>query len=80
MTSLQQPHALRARWLFSAAGEPLADGVLTLQGERIVAVGGAPPGCPVEDLGNVTFAGLIDAHTHPNSAKCRRRWAGKASD
>jgi len=60
------PHALKARWVFPVAAAPIPDGVVTLDGERIVDVGAAPAGdVPVEDLGSVALLpGLVNAHTH----------------
>lgn len=61
------PHArtLRARYLFPVTGEPISDGVLSIAGERIVAVGRQPGGAEVEDLGNVAvLPGLVNAHAH----------------
>jgi len=60
---------LRARYVFPVSGQPIADGLLSIAGGRIVAVGrqpgGAPGGSPVEDLGNVAvLPGLVNAHTH----------------
>jgi cytosine/adenosine deaminase-related metal-dependent hydrolase len=58
-------HTLRARYVFTATGEPIADGAVTIQGQRIVAVGKAPAGGHLEDLGNVAILpGPINAHTH----------------
>ena len=60
-----QPLALKARYVFPVAGPPLADGVVTLDGERIVAVGENRSGAAPLDLGNVAILpGLINAHTH----------------
>jgi len=44
----------------------MPDGVVTLDGDRIAAVGPAPVGgAPVEDLGSVALLpGLVNAHTH----------------
>ena len=46
----------------------LEDGVVVVEGERVVYVGpraGAPAGAPIEDAGDrVITPGLIDAHTH----------------
>jgi len=60
------PHALKARWVLPVAGKPIPDGVVTLDGDRIVDVGPTPgPGVPVEDLGSVALLpGLVNAHTH----------------
>ncbi len=57
--------ALKARCVFPVAGEPIRDGIVTIQGERIVAVGGRTPAGEVRDLGNVAvLPGLVNAHTH----------------
>ena len=56
---------LRARYVFPVAGKPLAGGVITLAGERIVSVSTATSGTPAVDLGNVAILpGLVNAHTH----------------
>jgi cytosine/adenosine deaminase-related metal-dependent hydrolase len=58
-------YALKARYLFPIDGPPIPDGVLTLAGDRIVAVGGNISGNPPRDLGNVAvLPGLINAHAH----------------
>ena len=44
--------AIRARWLFPVSGPPIAGGVVTFQGSRIVAVGEAVSGCQPRDLGD----------------------------
>jgi cytosine/adenosine deaminase-related metal-dependent hydrolase len=55
---------LRARYVFTGLGPPIAAGTLTLCGPRIVAVGRDLRG-DVEDLGNVAILpGLVNAHTH----------------
>jgi cytosine/adenosine deaminase-related metal-dependent hydrolase len=59
------PRALRARWVFPVSSPPIADGVVYLQQDRIVAVEEASSGPDAEDLGNVAILpGLINAHTH----------------
>jgi cytosine/adenosine deaminase-related metal-dependent hydrolase len=56
---------LKARWLFPVAGDPIADGAVTIEAGRIVAVGKPQPGAAVEDLGNVAILpGLVNAHVH----------------
>ena len=61
----QPPKSLRARWVFPVAKMPIADGVVTIQGERILAVGKEAPRGDVENLGNVALLpGLVNAHTH----------------
>ncbi len=57
--------ALKARCLFPVAQAPVRDGVVTIEDERIVAVGHAAVGTDVEDLGNVAILpGFVNAHTH----------------
>ena len=56
---------LRARYVFPVSIPPLPGGVVTISGERIVAVGKRAPEGGVEDLGNVAILpGLVNAHTH----------------
>lgn len=58
-------YAVRARWLFPIDGPPIPDGILTVAGDRIAAVGENTAGTPPRDLGNVAvLPGLINAHTH----------------
>ncbi len=66
-----QPHvaerfALRARWVFPVASEPIENGVVTIEDGRIAAVGRAGAAeTGLTDLGNVALLpGLINAHTH----------------
>jgi cytosine/adenosine deaminase-related metal-dependent hydrolase len=65
-TTNDQPlHHLKARYVFPAAAAPIPDGVVTIRGERIVAVGKIPHAGRVEDLGNVAvLPGLVNAHSH----------------
>lgn len=57
-----------ARMLDVSTGQELKDGVIVVEGERIVAAGAGlavPQGAKVIDLGDATLLpGLIDAHTH----------------
>ena len=57
---------IAARWIFPGTNPPIADGRITLEGERIVRVGGADPKYPVDlDLGAVAILpGFVNAHTH----------------
>ena len=58
---------LKAAHIFDATGTALKDGgLVVVQGDRIVSVGGsAPAGARVIDLGDATLLpGFIDAHTH----------------
>jgi cytosine/adenosine deaminase-related metal-dependent hydrolase len=54
-----------ARYVFPVAGPPLAGGLLTFDGDRIVAVEPAGTRPPDEDFGNAAILpGLVNAHTH----------------
>ena len=61
---------LRARYVFPGDGPPIADGCVTYDADRIVAVGPAPSAASADDvnvvdLGSVALLpGLINAHTH----------------
>lgn len=60
--------AMQARYVFPVAAPPIADGVVVIDGERIVEVAAADrvwARVPTEDLGNVAILpGLVNAHTH----------------
>ena len=58
--------ALQARWVFPVEAPPIAGGVVTIEEERIVAVGTqADAGVAVQDLGDVVLLpGFVNAHTH----------------
>jgi len=57
--------AYRARWLLPIDRQPIENGVVTIAGERIVAVGENVSGQPPHDLGDVAILpGLVNAHTH----------------
>ncbi len=58
--------ALQARWVLPIESPPIAGGVVTIENERIVAVGQHPDkGAPIQDLGDVVLMpGLVNAHTH----------------
>jgi aminodeoxyfutalosine deaminase len=60
------PFSLRARVVFPVDRPPIENGVVTIEGERIVAIGTSPPGGePVRDLGDAALLpGLVNAHTH----------------
>jgi cytosine/adenosine deaminase-related metal-dependent hydrolase len=67
------PWTLTARWLFPVEGEPLLDGMVTIQGERIVAVGPRHRTADF-DLGNAAILpGLVNAHTHLDLSGLRGR-------
>ena len=64
---LAQPTAIRATRMFDARrGSVVQPGLVVVDGERIVQVGGAAPaGAKTIDLGDATLLpGLMDAHTH----------------
>lgn len=64
MAAIARRH-LKARYVFPVAGEPISNGIVTLERSRIAAVGSSMPDEPVEDLGNVAILpGLVNAHTH----------------
>lgn len=58
--------ALQARWVVPIEAPPIAGGVVTIEDDRIVAVGTcAEDGAAVQDLGDVVLMpGLVNAHTH----------------
>jgi cytosine/adenosine deaminase-related metal-dependent hydrolase len=65
MASSQPLLALQARFVFPVVGPPIVDGVVTVHGSKIVAVGRKTAGTAVRDLGNVAvLPGLVNAHTH----------------
>lgn len=60
-----EPYALKARWVFPVDGVPISDGVVSVEAEKIAAVGDSDPTRPVVDLGNVAILpGLVNAHAH----------------
>jgi cytosine/adenosine deaminase-related metal-dependent hydrolase len=55
----------RARFVFPVAQPPIADGVVTIEGEQIAAVEPFSGQSNAVDLGNVAIVpGLVNAHTH----------------
>jgi cytosine/adenosine deaminase-related metal-dependent hydrolase len=56
---------LRARWVFPVSAPPIPDGVVTIDGERILAVEPAGARTVDLDLGDAAILpGLVNAHTH----------------
>ncbi len=56
---------LSARWVFPVSGPPLANGLVTIAGDKIAAVESHGTRTADEDLGNVALIpGLVNAHTH----------------
>jgi aminodeoxyfutalosine deaminase len=67
------PFSLRARVVFPVDRPPIENGIVTIDGERIVAVGSTPDGGEVIDLGWVALVpGLVNAHTHLEFSRLRR--------
>lgn len=65
----EQPHAFRGATIIPIAGQPIANGVLVVQGGRITAVGGPetaiPAGAVVHEVaGKTIMPGLVDTHSH----------------
>ncbi len=61
----EQEWTLRGRWVFPGCGPPLEDGLITVRGERIVAVSPVRQRSVDVDLGQVALLpGLVNAHTH----------------
>ncbi len=69
------PISLRARIICPVDRPPLEGGVVTIDGERIVAVEAASPaGGLIRDLGDVALVpGFINAHTHLEYSHLRAR-------
>lgn len=64
-TNRETIRRIRARWVFSAAREPVAEGVVSIRGGRILEVARRADERGVEDLGNVAILpGFVNAHTH----------------
>src|SRR5262245_63861933 len=54
-----------ARWVFPVCGPPLANGTVTVNGNRIESVDAHGTRTPDEDLGNAAIIpGLVNPHTH----------------
>ncbi len=59
------PFALQARLVYPVTSPVLVDGIITIDGSQIVAVGENQSGRPAHDLGHVAIVpGLVNAHTH----------------
>jgi cytosine/adenosine deaminase-related metal-dependent hydrolase len=64
-----------AAWILPIAGSPIRDGWVTVDRDRIVALGAQNPTdtVPANDLGNVAILpGLVNAHTHLELSYLRR--------
>lgn len=65
MTAPADDRVLSARWVFPATAPPLADGTVTVRGERVVSVEPAGDRRPDTHFGNAAIIpGLVNAHTH----------------
>lgn len=60
-----EEQVLSARWVFPVSGPPLANGTVTVRGDRISSVDPAGSRSPDTDFGNAAIIpGLVNAHTH----------------
>jgi imidazolonepropionase-like amidohydrolase len=69
LAAQERPVAFRGATILPIVGAPIQDGVLVVQGGKIVAVGGAdtpvPQGAEVVDAaGRTIMPGLVDTHSH----------------
>src|SRR5690606_17160764 len=71
----QTATAVRARIVFPVAAPPLFDGVVHIEGGKVVQVSPKPPaGVPLTDLGDVAlFPGMVNAHTHLDLSDRKKR-------
>lgn len=65
----EKPIAFKGALIYTAAGEPLAGGVLIVQNGKILSIGGATTNIPanaslVDVTGKVIMPGLVDSHSH----------------
>jgi len=64
-SSQREPLALKARYVFPVASDPIPDGLVTLQGQMILSVGAETSAGRIRDLGCAAIVpGLVNAHTH----------------
>jgi cytosine/adenosine deaminase-related metal-dependent hydrolase len=74
VTSTNASWTLTARWIFPVSGLPLAGGVVTIAGERILAVEPHDAQRADVDLGDAAvLPGLVNAHTHLDLTGLRGR-------
>jgi len=68
------PIALRARTVYPVDGPAIDGGTVSIEGERIVAIGLRSTACgPIEDLGDAALVpGFINAHTHLEFSHLRK--------
>ena len=68
------PTSLRARIIFPVDQPPIPDGIVTIDADRIVALGPYRANSNVIDLGDVALLpGLVNAHTHLEFSNLRRQ-------
>jgi len=65
----EKPIAFKGALIYTAAGEPVAGGVLIVQNGKILSIGGATTNIPanaslVDVTGKVIMPGLVDSHSH----------------
>ncbi|MBC7937402.1 MAG: amidohydrolase family protein [Rhizobacter sp.] len=65
----EKPIAFKGALIYTAAGEPVAGGVLIVQQGKIISIGGAGTNIPanatvVDVSGKVIMPGLVDSHSH----------------
>ncbi len=67
--------AVRARVVFPVAAPPIFDGVIHIEGGKVVQVSAKPPaGVPLTDLGDVALLpGMVNAHTHLDLSDRKKR-------
>ena len=69
----------RANYVFPVAQSPIMDGVVSVQGGKVVGVGSRGEG-KVVDLGQVALLpGLVNAHTHLEFSDCRNPFPAGAT-
>lgn len=65
---------LTSRWVFPVSAPPIADGTVTIRGERIIAVEPRGSRSANLDLGNsAIIPGLVNAHTHLDLSGLRNK-------
>ena len=71
MTKAAELVALRARLVLPISSPPIRSGVITVCGDRIVAVGENVSGRTARDLGDVAILpAFVNAHTHLELSDC----------
>jgi len=77
--STNAPWTLTARWILPVSAPPLANGIITISGERIVSVGLSDRRTADVDLGEAAILpGFVNSHTHLDLSGLRGRCAPSA--